>query len=660
MTPRTAVPTGLTTYLLLLFAVPSALTVHALGGAGSPARVLGFLLMGWWAYDHIQRPQRGSNPVQSTYFLFLAAVLASYVAACTRALPANEASTASLGLVLVVSFGGSLLVASNGPRSVAAVTVILRRTVLIGSAVAVFACVQVLTHREWADRLHLPGLSANTPIYQLLSRDGLPRPNGTATHPIELGMVLTMLLPIAINLAIVDTHRPALRRYGPAGLIMAATFLSISRSAMIGAVVGLVMIAVHWAPQARRRALLAAPLIGFLVFVGAPGVLGSISHLFLGAGNDPSVQSRTDSYALAWDFIRRAPWLGRGLGTFLPTYRILDNQWLGLLIEVGVLGTICFAVLLLTALRSAESARLAWAGSGTDQVAQGVKASVAVGAVCLLFFDGFAFPIGSGLLFLMIGIAGALGRLAAAERRPLAHPVIPQLAPLPLPLRQLAPALLRRWYVTAVGLAVTAFLTLTVMRSPGVFWTQTDVYFLAPTSATYPNSITSSSGALVATAGLVAADVEGVSALPRTASPDAHLSGLGVRSGFMLRVPDDGGQWEHNFDRPVISIEAIGPSADGVAAQVDTFIARITSDLAERQHDDRVPVRDRITATLAPTGSQILAMDGRPSRAVAVTGALGLWGTTYAVALAELLVPRLRHRRTRRHPSATPAWETTR
>ena len=50
------------------------------------------------------------------------------------------------------------------------------------------------------------------------------------------------------------------------------------------------------------------------------------------------------SYAIAGEFIGRAPIFGRGFSTFLPSYRILDNQYLGLLIETGIVGLVAFLV----------------------------------------------------------------------------------------------------------------------------------------------------------------------------------------------------------------------------------------------------------------------------------------------------------------------------
>ena len=73
-------------------------------------------------------------------------------------------------------------------------------------------------------------------------------------------------------------------------------------------------------------------------------------RLFTGISQDDSALSRTDSYDLAAQFIERSPVFGRGLSTFLPSYRILDNQYLGLLIETGVVGTAAFLALLTTAL----------------------------------------------------------------------------------------------------------------------------------------------------------------------------------------------------------------------------------------------------------------------------------------------------------------------
>ena len=112
----------------------------------------------------------------------------------------------------------------------------------------------------------------------------------------------------------------------------------VSRSAVIGAAVGVAVLLVVLPIAIVRRLLLAAAAFVTLVFLTVPGMLGSMVGLFSSAEGDPSISSRTDSYALAWTFFERSPLFGRGFATFIPRYRIFDNQYLLSLIEVGAIG----------------------------------------------------------------------------------------------------------------------------------------------------------------------------------------------------------------------------------------------------------------------------------------------------------------------------------
>ena len=95
-----------------------------------------------------------------------------------------------------------------------------------------------------------------------------------------------------------------------------------------------------------------------LMIISSPHFVTSVTELFTGAPNDPSIESRTQSYALAADFIGRSPWFGRGLGTFLPKYRIFDNEYLLLLVTVGIVGTVAFIALGIVAITIAWRVRL--------------------------------------------------------------------------------------------------------------------------------------------------------------------------------------------------------------------------------------------------------------------------------------------------------------
>jgi len=156
-----------------------------------------------------------------------------------------------------------------------------------------------------------------------------------------------------------------------------------------------------------------------VLFVTLPGFLGTITGLFTGIANDSSAQSRTGSYAIATEFIQRAPVFGRGFSTFLPSYWILDNQYLGLLIEMGIVGLAGMLLLLTSGAVAAVRSRRRSLEPDVRQIGQALAASVTCGAVSLALFDLLGFPMSAGILFLMLGLCGALWRLVR-QRSPTA------------------------------------------------------------------------------------------------------------------------------------------------------------------------------------------------------------------------------------------------
>jgi O-antigen ligase len=307
-----------------------------------------------------------------------------------------------------------LLVANDGIRSLERHRAVLRRLVIGVGLIGVLGLVQYATKQLFVDRIHIPGLTAGTSNWSLAMRSGLIRPSGTSTHPIEYGVLLTMVLPIVITFAL---HSPARRWIYRLllGAIVFAIFLSISRSAMLCGAVALLVLAASWGAAARIRAIIALLAVATVVYLSVPGVLGTITRLFTGAADDPSITSRTGSYDLAWQFITRSPVLGRGFGTFLPKYWILDNGYLGLLIEAGILGLGGLLLLIVVAAAAARNARKMAVDQLDRALAQALLASIAAGACSLAFFDSFGFAQTAGCFFLLLGMAGAARRLSRAE-----------------------------------------------------------------------------------------------------------------------------------------------------------------------------------------------------------------------------------------------------
>ena len=83
---------------------------------------------------------------------------------------------------------------------------VLRRLAFAAGLVALLGLAQYVTGELYVDRIRIPGLTAGTEGWTLGSRSGFSRPSGTSMSPIEYGVVLGMMLPLAIVCASVQSR----------------------------------------------------------------------------------------------------------------------------------------------------------------------------------------------------------------------------------------------------------------------------------------------------------------------------------------------------------------------------------------------------------------------------------------------------------------------
>lgn len=411
--------TLLSFFLFVLFAIPSRLIFAPLGASGTPAQVVSLGLGTWWAASKLagaDSDPRSRDVVRRAMLLFVGAIMTSYLVAATRPVSAAELRQADTGLVLALGWLGLLLFAGTGLASMLALQTILRRLVFAGGLLAALGLVQFVTKRPLTNYIQIPGLTTNNTLVSVVGRGGLTRPAGTALHPIEFGAVLTMTLPIALHFAMHDRTRNLFRRWFPVALIAIAVPVSISRSAIVSTIVVLLFVLPTWTRSVRRAAYAVMVCLFGLLFVSVPGLLGTLSGLFTGISGDSSAQSRTDSYALATEFITRRPIFGRGFLTFLPQYRILDNQYLGLAIETGVVGVAALLALFFSGILIGQSIRRRNVDAAARSLANALAASVASAAASFALFDAFSFPMAATMVFFMLGCIAAIDRLTWAQR----------------------------------------------------------------------------------------------------------------------------------------------------------------------------------------------------------------------------------------------------
>ncbi len=411
----------LTAYLVLLVFIPSALVLAPLGGAGSPARMLAAGLMGWylimWLHPSFAL-DRDRQPVRTAAVAFTCAVVATYVSASRSALPALERNGLDRGLIALAGWLGVLLLAADGITGWDRLLVLLRRIVLCATGLATVGITQFLTGLNLAAYIAIPGFITKIPFVDLMTRGGLNRPSATTAQPLEFAAVLVVCLPIALHQARFAEPGTRLWRWAQVALIAAAVPLTVSRSAILGTAVVALVLVPTW-PRTHRRATYLILGSGVcLLWAALPGLLSVLAELFTHVTTGASGVSRVDAYSSAAPFIAQHPWLGRGLGTFLPqTYFFVDNQYLTSLIETGAVGLAALLGLLATGLYAARSARRAVTGDRARDLLQSLAASVAAAAVSFATFDALSFATASGLTFLMLGCVGAAWRLAPTRDR---------------------------------------------------------------------------------------------------------------------------------------------------------------------------------------------------------------------------------------------------
>lgn len=415
--------TMLTVYLVLLFAVPSNLSIAALGAMGRPSVLWGLVLFGWWVLVRIQAPSFAVRPVFQPARVALSAILVvalvSFAAALLRGQPVDQISPAVTGIARLLSWSGVCLVAMDGLRTMSDLSRMVRRLAIAGGLLAALGIAQFATGQTLIDFYSaIPGLAGVDGGVD--ARGAFTRSSGTATHPLEYATALSAILPLAIATAITHGFRQATRAqrvmwWLPVALIALSSLLAVSRSAIVGLVIA-VIATIPGLPRRYRSIVIGGGgVLAVASVVAVPGLLGTMVGLFSSAGSDASTTSRVNGLDRAPDFISTSPVIGNGFGTFLPRYYIFDNQWVLLAVELGVLGVIALLAFLACGIGSA------WrAGQTSDQpdvtlIGRALAASVLTVGVLFAFFDGLSFPIAAGLPFLLVGLCCALRSIGAAD-----------------------------------------------------------------------------------------------------------------------------------------------------------------------------------------------------------------------------------------------------
>lgn len=352
--------------------------------------------------------------LEAPLLAFLAVVVLGLVA--NRGLAAELQTTVIKAVSYILSFLLVFYLIVSVARTRAAIETIVTALVLGGAIVSFLAVIESRTGFNAFDRIQ-----SVFPLVRFTGEDTLARgqnfrASGSAEHPIALGALLVMVLPLALYAAF-SRRRPIW--WVSVVLLAVGATATVSRTA----VAMLLALSVVYLIARPRQALRLSPLVvPFIVAVhfATPGTLGTLRASF--GDEDKSDEGRTSDYATAFEQVELAPFLGSGTGTRIVTgveanAEILDNQWLASLIETGIFGVAALIWLygryiwrLLRAARGDPSPQ-AW-------LVIGLAAGVAAWVVGMFLFDSFSFVQATFVLYIYL----ALGAVLVLVEEPLYAP----------------------------------------------------------------------------------------------------------------------------------------------------------------------------------------------------------------------------------------------
>lgn len=403
-------------YCAVLFILPSHLVVAAIPLALAPSMLIGVGLGVLWLCAQLLSTvgmAKGRSLVRTALFLFVLSQLATYGYATYGWLPSDELNATDRSVVTILAVAVVGIMACDSLRGPARIDKLLR-VILYGCVfVAVIGLIQFFVGVDPTHYLVLPGLREVGDVETLLERSIFRRPSGTAGHPIEYGVVCAIAAPLAAHYAFRATDHG--RRTWPWWLCLLAVsvgaMVSLSRSAILGLFAAALVLLPTWPPKRQLQSIVAAILFTGLMRLFVPGLIGTLFSLFDNLSGDPSIQHRTEDYARASVQIALHPWLGKGFGTYLPDkYGPLDNQYLGSLVETGIVGLAALIFVLAAGAYAAIQVRRAAKDPVLRDLAQTLLASLSVIMVADATYDAFGFIMATGMCFLLVGVCGALWR----------------------------------------------------------------------------------------------------------------------------------------------------------------------------------------------------------------------------------------------------------
>lgn len=191
-------------------------------------------------------------------------------------------------------------------------------------------------------------------------------------------------------------------------------------------------------------------------------------------------------------------------------------------------------------------------------------------------------------------------------------------------LADLLRAMRRWWPIVLIGAISTVAVAVLATRAEPVYHARTEMVFLAPPSARYPNELITRTESLIITAGIIAKRINGADLQIKFGSPIVNPVGApdDGRTTW-ISLLDTGTQWVPIFDNQILVVDAVGATPAEVSDRIDAAAALVQSELRGLQREMKVAPVNEITTQMSPAAPVIEEITGSRVRAIGMTLAIG-------------------------------------
>jgi O-antigen ligase len=286
-----------------------------------------------------------TSPVHWALLFLLLVAMASLVLNDTMIVRLNEMDLALRKLALLFSYALLFVIVASSIKA----SEVRNFTVFMVILAAITALGSIIEYRTDYNAFYnwISHLLPVTPAAELGAVDSIGRKSvvGPTIHPLAVAMMMSLALPFAVVGFLTNSERRTKILYALAiGLMIGAALATQRKTSVVAPAVGMLVL-LAYRPRRILKLLPIGLVLGVAINVAAPGAVAGVTeqlkpkNLF----GVLSTKDRQSDYGAIKPDVIQHPLLGRGYESYdQKKYRILDNQYLTLIVGSGVIGVLAY------------------------------------------------------------------------------------------------------------------------------------------------------------------------------------------------------------------------------------------------------------------------------------------------------------------------------